>query len=195
MERYYAYFDGGSRGNPGPAASAFIIFCGEMGTTQSLVQKKAVFLGGHMTNNEAEYWALNHVLGSIKDYVPEDSVVTILGDSQLVINQVTGKWACYDAKLKPLLAEAHRIMQSCKMSIDYEWIPRERNHQADELVNEKLDEHEHKIKQTVTITEDSAKKHVRMVEALITLKSRASDAGKPLTRKEIIEICTKALAD
>jgi len=129
--RVHAYFDGASRGNPGPAAVGWV-----------LVSDDGVVAEGHerigrATNNQAEYAALVRVLEAAADYGFEE--VRIRGDSQLVVKQVTGAWDTNDPELREKRIEARSILDGFE-----EWsithVPREVNGRADELANEALDD-------------------------------------------------------
>lgn len=83
--------------------------------------------GPAMTNNLAEYTALTRALA----WLDERDVmgITVRGDSQLVVNQVAGSWACNASHLRTLRDEARRII--ARLNLKLEWIPRERNVRAD----------------------------------------------------------------
>ena len=76
------YTDGGSRGNPGKAACAFIIV-----KDNKIIKQKSKFVGYNKTNNEAEYNAIIMALENV-----HEKEIEIISDSELVIKQVTGKY-------------------------------------------------------------------------------------------------------
>lgn len=113
------FFDGASRGNPGPSAAGAVI--------------KDVWQGYKRlpdgTNNEAEYRALIFLMEEVKKRGIEE--ITIHGDSQLVINQASMRWQVHEPRLRELAEEVWRLERGVK--IVYLWIPRERNALADSL--------------------------------------------------------------
>ncbi|MCF7836147.1 ribonuclease HI family protein [Candidatus Gracilibacteria bacterium] len=123
--------DGGARGNPGPAAAGAVL----RNSTGETVGSFSQFLGD-ATNNQAEYFAA--LLGIQKAAELGAVEVEILLDSKLVVEQVAGRWKIKDLELKKLAEKIHAILpkfQSWKIS----HIPREKNREADALVNQVLD--------------------------------------------------------
>lgn len=127
------YTDGGSRGNPGPAAWGFVIYI-----DNKKVLAKGGYLG-HTTNNVAEYTACLEGLKSIKDQWGIGHEVYCFADSQLMIEQLNGRYKIKAVHLKPLIATMHEL--STGQTISYQHIPREKNTEADKLVNITLDQH------------------------------------------------------
>jgi len=88
------------------------------------------------TNNEAEYSGLiaglDRIIGWICKPTAEDNIV-VTGDSQLVIYQMTGRYACRSEKLQGLYATAKVIEAGLPCRIDWRWVPREENQVADDL--------------------------------------------------------------
>lgn len=129
--RYILHADGGSRGNPGPSASGFVI----QNDTGTVVAEKGVFLGV-TTNNQAEYQALK--LGLEEARRLGCSKLEVFMDSMLVVNQMNGR---YKVKNSDLLA-IHRSIQQLKSTFQQctiSYVPRERNKAADAIVNQVLD--------------------------------------------------------
>ena len=124
--------DGGSRGNPGPAAAAAVASTPD---GEPLVERTAYL--GETTNNVAEYRALLLGLELARELGARE--VDVVGDSELVARQVGGEYKVKNAGLKPLFLEAMRALRE----FDH-WsvrpVRREGNVRADELVNEALDE-------------------------------------------------------
>jgi ribonuclease HI len=123
--------DGGARGNPGPAAVGVVIRddAGEV-----LLERGEKI--GEATNNVAEYKAL--ILGiRLAGELGADEV-NLVGDSELIIKQVQGKYKVKNAGMKPLHAEAKQALQSFE-SWSLRHVRREMNSDADRLVNETLD--------------------------------------------------------
>ena len=125
------YTDGGSRGNPGPAAIGVIIRA-EDGSVLGEYGRHI----GIATNNEAEYQALVYGLELVSHYTP--CAVEVYLDSELVCNQVNGSYKIKDAKLIPHYQNIMQARLGFK-SFSCRHIPRERNTDADRLVNVALD--------------------------------------------------------
>jgi len=129
--RAHLYFDGGSRGNPGPAAVGWVLV-----TSDGVVAEGADRIG-RATNNQAEYEALIRGLEAAADY--GFSELAVRGDSQLVVRQVRGGWDTNDPALREKRLRARELLAGFEeWSIDH--VPREINSRADELVNEALDD-------------------------------------------------------
>ncbi len=128
------YSDGGARGNPGPAAIAFIA-TNEAGIT---LKADSCFIGYH-TNNQAEYQAL--IMGL--EYAAANQVqeVTCYLDSELVTKQVTGLYRIKNTELKRLNKQVKDLL-NCFKQANILNVPREHPQitRADSLVNKKLDE-------------------------------------------------------
>jgi len=118
-------FDGGSSGNPGPAAAAYIIE-----VDGEVVMKKGHFLGFH-TNNEAEYEALVRGLQCAKELHIND--LAVVGDSELVIRQMLGYYRVRSERLKELHARALSIAASFR-KISFRHIKRDENKAADRII-------------------------------------------------------------
>ena len=136
MDTLKIYCDGGARGNPGPAASAFVALDGS-----NVVFKKGKFLG-RATNNIAEYnsalLALRWLLANEDQHKGLNEVLVHL-DSQLIVNQLTGVFKIKDQKLLALAMKIKDLEQLLSYPVKYKNIPREQNRIADFLVNETLD--------------------------------------------------------
>jgi ribonuclease HI len=124
---YTAYCDGGSRGNPGPAASAFVLFL-----NNELVASEGKYIGED-TNN-VEWVSLILALEEIKksEFYP----VTIKMDSLLVVSQVQDLWKVKTPHLLPYYKKAKTLLHPL---IKIEHVRREFNKEADALVNLTLD--------------------------------------------------------
>ena len=125
------YTDGGSRGNPGPAAYAFVLET-EDGTVLD-ARGEAI---GVATNNVAEYRALVEGLQrAVEAGVHELEVVS---DSELVVKQMQGEYRVKNRALQALFLEASRLGRALG-TVTYRAVRREHNELADRLVNEALD--------------------------------------------------------
>ena len=127
------YSDGGSRGNPGPAAIAFIMLSDD----GSIQKRYSHFIGVH-TNNQSEYKALIAALRFASDKSKE---VTFYLDSELVVKQVNGEYSVKNHKLRELWNEVQDLKKNCKTI--FISVPRTNLHiqKADSLLNNKLDEY------------------------------------------------------
>ena len=129
---YIAYTDGGSRGNPGKSASAFVVYDQE-GVE---VLKEAVYLG-ISTNNSAEYQALRLCLEKCVEV--GISKIKVLSDSELMVKQIKGLYQVKDTNLLKLFLEVKKLIAKFQ-SFEISHIKRAENKVADLLVNQKLDE-------------------------------------------------------
>ena len=123
--------DGGARGNPGPAAIAAVV----RGPDGAVLEEAGEAIG-MATNNVAEYRAL--LLGIEKARAHGADEVKLLGDSELVVRQVQGRYKVKDANLRAYHSEVREALKGlASWSIDH--VRRERNADADRIVNEVLD--------------------------------------------------------
>jgi probable phosphoglycerate mutase len=123
--------DGGSRGNPGPAAYGAVLRDAETG---EVIAEDGTAIGV-ATNNVAEYSGLIAGLELAEQFAP-DADIEVRMDSKLVVEQMSGRWKIKHPDMKPLATEANRL---APFGTTYTWIPRESNQHADRLVNEALD--------------------------------------------------------
>jgi len=138
VKKIVIYTDGGSRGNPGKAAIG-VVFCNERGQE---IKKYGEFLGSNMTNNEAEYSAVIFAFKKFKTLfgkvIAENSEVEVMSDSELLVKQMSGEYKILDEKIQKLFIEIWNLKIDFKR-IKFKAIPREKNKEADRLVNEALD--------------------------------------------------------
>jgi len=131
-------FDGGSRGNPGPAAYGYrVTIDGEI-----LLEEGCGYIG-RTTNNIAEYRGLLEGLQYLVEEYPNNNV-KIIGDSQLIIKQIQGEYSVNKGELVKLNEKVQDLLRQLEGTVEIEWVPREQNGDADELVNKALDEYEGK---------------------------------------------------
>ncbi|MFC1711052.1 ribonuclease HI family protein [Patescibacteria group bacterium] len=140
----FVYCDGGARGNPGPAGAGFLV----KDKNNKILVEKGVFLG-RATNNVAEY---RSVIEALKWLVSvNDKMLSSIGeikvylDSQLVVNQLNGIYKIKNANLRLLIIKVKALENQINPGILYFHIPREKNSEADFLVNKALD-HASKIR-------------------------------------------------
>jgi ribonuclease HI len=125
------YTDGGARGNPGPAAFAYVLEADD-GTVLAAHGETI----GVATNNVAEYRGL--VAGLAKAVELDVSEVEVISDSELVVKQMLGEYKVKNEALRELSLEAARLARKLD-SVEYRHVRRAHNELADRLVNEALD--------------------------------------------------------
>jgi len=138
MKKIIIYTDGGSRGNPGKAAIG-VVFCNEKG---QVCKKYSEYLGDNLTNNEAEYQAVVFALQKFKALfgkkLAESSEVEMRMDSELLVKQLNGEFKVLEPKIQELFLKVWNLKIDFK-KVRFNHIPREKNKEADALVNECLD--------------------------------------------------------
>jgi ribonuclease HI len=130
------YTDGGSRGNPGPSACAFVA-----DLDGKKIHKESKFLGVQ-TNNFAEYSAITLALNWISKESPIlnlKSPIVFKSDSELIVKQLNGLYKIKNQSLKKLNEEVKKIISENNLDVIFKNIPREENTLADALVNQELD--------------------------------------------------------
>ncbi len=126
-----ARIDGASRGNPGPAAYAVVLERKDGAPVERLAE-----CIGTATNNVAEYRALLAALGLAGRR--DTCHLKVFTDSELLARQILGRYKVKSPDLKPLFAEAQRLIAGlAEFSIQH--VPREENREADRLANQALD--------------------------------------------------------
>jgi ribonuclease HI len=125
------FTDGGARGNPGPAAFAYVLEADD--ATVLAAHGEAI---GVATNNVAEYRAL--VEGLAKATELQLSELEVVSDSELLVRQMQGDYKVKNAALRELWAVAQDLAESFDR-VTYSAVRREHNELADRLVNEALD--------------------------------------------------------
>jgi ribonuclease HI len=135
MKTLIIHTDGGSRGNPGPAAIGMVFLDGE-----ELLAGESAYLG-HKTNNEAEYEAFKTSVQILKSHLTEwrpEQVIWQL-DSKLVVEQLNKKWKIKEARLAEFVHAIWQELATIKIPYQIQHTPREKNAAADALVNQALD--------------------------------------------------------
>lgn len=138
MKKIIIYTDGGSRGNPGPAAAG-VMFCNEKGQS---IKEYSEYLGDKLTNNEAEYKAVIFALKKFKAVfgkkLAKNSEIEIRSDSELLVKQLNAEYKILNENIQPLFLEIWNLKFDFKR-LKFKQISREKNKQADRLANEALD--------------------------------------------------------
>lgn len=135
-QRVIVEADGGSRGNPGPAAYGALLRDADSG--QVLAESSQHI--GRATNNVAEYRGLIAGLELYTQHTPH-AELEVRMDSKLVIEQMAGRWKIKHSDMRSLAMRAHGL---APLDTQWTWVPREKNSAADRLVNLALDEEEGK---------------------------------------------------
>ena len=131
VNQWKLQFDGGSRGNPGVGGAGAVLY-----KNNHEEWSKTFYLGDNVTNNQAEYKGL---IGGLKHVSTLDLPnLLVEGDSNLVINQVSGAWRVKNDELKILHDEVQEYINKIK-DIRFQHIPRNENKRADQLANEAMD--------------------------------------------------------
>ena len=142
-KKYLIHTDGGSRGNPGPAAIGVVIESAD----KSLKKEYGEYIG-KTTNNEAEYRAVIFALKKLKLLIGKDkardAVIEMHTDSELVQRQLTGEYKLSDRNIQQFFLEIWNLKMDYG-SVSFRHIPREENHGADRMVNSALDKELNKL--------------------------------------------------
>jgi ribonuclease HI len=143
MRKFVIHTDGGSRGNPGEAAVGFVIE--EVG---GVLKKEYGQYIGRATNNVAEYQAVILALKKLKQLVGKEvageAKIEMKVDSELLERQINGKYKILDADIQPLFLELWNIRLDFH-HIAFRHVAREKNKEADRLVNATLDKELNKL--------------------------------------------------
>ena len=131
-DKVKVFADGGSRGNPGPSSSGFVVLDME----DNVLVDKGVYLGV-TTNNQAEYTALKLALEECHKLGARE--VQVYMDSLLVVNQMNGIFKIRNRDLWPIHDAIKQIAKDFR-KVEFSHVPREFNKQADAAVNRALDE-------------------------------------------------------
>lgn len=138
MSKIIIHIDGGSRGNPGQGAVGVVV--SDANGKQIKSYSQAI---GVCTNNEAEYSALIFALKKIKALLGKDKIKNtafeIRSDSELLVQQMEGRYKIVEPNLQKLFLEVWNLKVEFPL-LKFTAVPREKNKEADRLVNGALDE-------------------------------------------------------
>jgi len=130
------YTDGGSRGNPGPSAIGVAIY-----KEDQSIKTYSEFIG-EATNNETEYQAVVFALKKAKLLFGKKKAkqmeIEVLMDSELAVKQLNHEYKIKEKRLQLLFIEIWNLILDFK-EVSFKHIPREKNKEADRLVNQALD--------------------------------------------------------
>lgn len=128
--------DGGSKGNPGPAAIGIVFYLNKQ---RVHTYREDI---GHATNNDAEYTAVIRafeiILKNKDDKWKDISSIRFHSDSQLVVSQLNGLYKIKHPQIRIYVDRIKLFEKDTERSISYTYIPREKNQIADSLVNNKV---------------------------------------------------------
>ncbi len=143
MNRFIIHTDGGSRGNPGPAAIGVVI----EKSGGKLKHEYGEFIGIG-TNNEAEYKAVIFALKKLKQLIGKEEAkktkAEIHADSELLCRQLNGRYKIMDEKIQKLFLEVWNLKLDFG-EVVFKHVPREENKGADRMVNVALDKELNKL--------------------------------------------------
>ena len=135
---YIIYTDGGARGNPGPAAIGFVIKT----STGQLVKSHGEYIG-ETTNNEAEYRGAIAALKKLKALIGKQKAkqaeVRLNADSELMVSHMRGLYKVEHQGMQKLFLELWNLCIDFK-KVSFAAVPREKNKEADAMVNQALDD-------------------------------------------------------
>lgn len=133
--KYKIFTDGGSRGNPGEAAIGIVVINPENGKKLAEIAKCI----GKATNNIAEYSAVLEALHWVKKQKKKDCELDFILDSELVVKQLTGEYKVKDPNLKVIYFKVKQLIFELGNRSAFTSVKREKNREADALVNKALD--------------------------------------------------------
>ena len=134
MDKIITYTDGGARNNPGPAGAGVVIYDG----ARKIAEVKK-FLGVR-TNNFAEYEAVALALQEVKKRGLAGRPLEMRMDSQLIARQLSNEYQIKEPTLWPQYMKVHNLIVAHFPDVIFTHVPREKNKEADRMVNEAIDE-------------------------------------------------------
>jgi ribonuclease HI len=143
VDKLKVFADGGSRGNPGPSASGFVVLDME----DNVIVDRGVYLGV-TTNNQAEYTALKLALEECKKL--RSKKIEVYMDSLLVVNQMKGIFKIRNRELWPIHQAIVELVKGFE-HVSFSHVPREFNKLADAAVNRAMDDHLRSITQKESV--------------------------------------------
>lgn len=177
--------DGGSRGNPGPGASGWII----KDKNGNILVKEGLFFK-ECTNNQAEFTALKMALKAASDY--GKCSLTIKADSQLMVRQYLGEYKIKNPELQILMNEIKKLAANFKQ-ITITHVPREQNKEADEICNIIMDRALKNVPVKPVLTSDIVKEKPKPlitkteIKTTPEIKKEAPSKLQPAVIKKVIK--------
>lgn len=127
------FTDGGALNNPGPAASAFVVY------QDNKILHQASFAIGSQTNNFAEYAAVVKAFEWLLKNKPAGTTkISFFSDSNLMVNQLNGLFKIKNSAIREFVLKIRSLEQGLKIPVTYKYVPREENTLADSLVKKAL---------------------------------------------------------
>lgn len=151
--------DGGSRGNPGPAAYGSLVLNAHSG---EVIADRGETIG-IASNNVAEYRGLIGGLELALEHTP-GATLEVRMDSKLVVEQMAGRWKIKHPDMKPLAMQAQALARQFP-SVAWTWIPREKNTRADALANAALDARDSQPVSTSTERSDAPERPAALFDS------------------------------
>jgi len=136
MEQIKIYSDGGARGNPGPAGIGIVVISQKDKETKRLIEISKYI--GETTNNQAEYQAVIGALSWVLENLKDVEIKCFL-DSELIVEQLNQRYKIKNEGLKPLFWQVRDLILKLGGRVQFIYIPRDKNHEADRLVNLAID--------------------------------------------------------
>ncbi len=130
------YFDGGYELESRRSGLGCVIYYDQSGKSYRL--RKNAMVDELQSNNEAEYAALHLALKELETLGVHHLPVQIVGDSQVVINQLNGEWACFEEELSKWADRIDQKMKHLGLQPEYELLSRKKNQEADKLATQAL---------------------------------------------------------
>ncbi|ACC98724.1 Ribonuclease HI [Elusimicrobium minutum Pei191] len=165
--------DGGSRGNPGPGASAYVI----KDAKGKIIAQEGVFLG-ICTNNEAEFKALLFAFGAAAKL--KATHIQIYADSQLLVKQFLGEYKIKSPNLVPIMEEIRKKAKPFS-SVQIAHVPREKNKEADKLANIAMDKATKPVIQKMKADAENFYKTQNKEKIINHLSAKTEEEEKPLS--------------
>ena len=142
-----AYFDGGFQKSSKLAGFGAVIYFTQSGNRHRIrMNERADEIE---SNNEAEYAAFAHLVNVLEEYGITRQKVLFKGDSQVVLNQLSGEWPCYEPEFNVWLDRIEDHLKKVKITPEYKPVSRKENTEADKLATQALEGIEIKSKMTM----------------------------------------------
>ncbi|MCM3031428.1 reverse transcriptase-like protein [Niallia taxi] len=135
---FVIYFDGGYRKQTNTAGLGVILYFNQ-GKKKYRIRANELFHDME-NNNEAEYAAFYHALNLLEELEVKGATCEFKGDSQVVLNQLSGEWPCYEEALNKWLDRIEKKLSDMKINAKYTPIGRNENKEADKLATQALEE-------------------------------------------------------
>lgn len=133
-DKLIIFCDGGSRGNPGEAAYGFVAY----DKSKNIIHEEGKKLG-IQTNNFAEYTAVIRALEWFLKNTRSEKQIDFFLDSKLVVEQLSGNWKIKSENIRALFIKVKNLERLLSAKISYTHVRREKNTEADRMVNFALD--------------------------------------------------------